>query len=112
MQQKKNALKHSIECDKIIQTNGLSGALDYCRTQGIEPPQCSLTAQSDNADMQRKKAERMLCETKWWERRLKNQAIQIFESEKISSGQVTNIVSDETLAHYKANKIARSNRFD
>ncbi len=56
---------HAEKSTKIINEKGLSEALEYCSNQSIDPPQCSLTAQSKNADMQRAKATRMLCEVKW-----------------------------------------------
>jgi len=70
---------------------------------GIEPPQCSLSAKSSNADVQRAKAARMLGESKWWSRRLKNKTIQNFEAKQREVGLVTNSVSDELLKYNKAN---------
>lgn len=98
------APKHSLECEKILNAKGLSQALEYCSDQGIAPPECSLTAISTNADKMRAIAARMLCETKWWKRRLKTQTIQAFENEQRINGKVTNYISDATLAYTKANK--------
>jgi len=100
----KKAITHSVECDKRIKNDGLHSAIEYCKMQGIEPPQCSLSAQSPNADKQRAIAERMLLETKWWKRRLKNKALQDFEQEQINLGNVTNYISDELSKYNKANR--------
>ncbi|MDI5832565.1 hypothetical protein OCF84_21410 (plasmid) [Shewanella xiamenensis] len=103
-QETKNAITHSVACEKLIMSGDLKGAIDYCVKQGIEPPQCSLTAQSANADKMRAIAERMLCDTKWWSRRLKRKAMMQFEQEQRENGHVTNFISDESLKHYQANK--------
>lgn len=100
----KGAIEHSLVCGRIIDDKGLAAGLEYCQQQGIEPPQCSLTAESANADMLRVKAARMLSETKWWKRRLRNQASMQFELEQMKAGNVTNVISDASLAYYKANK--------
>ncbi len=88
---------HALKCSEILEADGLPEALEYCREQGIEPPQCSLTAQSMNADNLRVKAARMLSEEKWWKRRLGNQAGRKFEHEKILAGEVTSFISEESL---------------
>jgi len=90
-------------CSKIIAVQGLAEAMDYCSNQNIEPPQCSLIAQSKNADKMRAIATRMLCEVKWWKRRLKNKGAQDFEFEQIKNNKVTRFISDETL-EYQVNK--------
>jgi hypothetical protein len=100
----KNAIVHSVTCEKLIMNNDLKGAIAYCEQQNLEPPQCSLTAASPNAEKMRLIAARMLSETKWWTKRLKNQSIQQFEHELISKGFVTNGISDETLKYHLANK--------
>lgn len=100
----KNALTHSVNCEKLILNGDLKAALDYCSQQGIEPPQCSLTAKSSNADKMRATAARMMSEPIWWSRRLKNQAMQDFELDKIAKGHVTKGISDESLKHYEANR--------
>lgn len=99
----KKAIIHSVACEKFIMNDDLKSAIEYCIKQGIEAPQCSLTAKSENADKMRLIAERMLSESKWWTRRLKGQAMMQFESEKIAKGLVTNCISDESFKHYKAN---------
>ncbi|WP_434949785.1 hypothetical protein ACRWQL_00400 (plasmid) [Shewanella sp. HL-SH4] len=100
----KKAITHSVVCEKFIIDGDLKGALDYCVKQGIDAPQCSLTAKSDNADKMRSIAEKMLSESKWWARRLKNQAMMQFEHEQIAQGLVTNCISEESFKHYQANK--------
>lgn len=95
---------HANLCSDLIHKEGLAAALEYCQKQGVEPPQCSLTADSDNATMLREKAARMLSETKWWKKRLGAKAGRDFERQRLSSGKVTNIVSDETLRHYLSKK--------
>lgn len=95
---------HAKYCTDLIHKEGLAAALEYCQQQGIEPPQCSLTADSSNARMLRKKAARMLTETKWWKRRLGNQAGRDFEHRQMLHGKVTNIISDESLEYYLSKK--------
>lgn len=96
------AKKHAEASAEIISSQGLADALDYCKEQGLEPPQCSLTAESQNAEALRTKAKRMLSEVKWWERRLERKAVQDFEMRKRQSGDVDGPVSDEALQYYKA----------
>lgn len=100
----KKSSDHSVECKRIISTTGLANALSYAENVGIRPPQCSLTAQSGNADMLRAKASRMLSESKWWAKQLKNKAIQDYEQEQRCQGLVTNFISDELRAYHSANK--------
>lgn len=95
---------HAKRCSELIPKDGLAAALEYCQQQGIEPPQCSLTADSGNARMLREKAARMLSETKWWKRRLGVKAGRNFEYRQILEGNVTNIISDESLEHYLSKK--------
>lgn len=95
---------HAKFCADLIHKQGLTAALDYCQQQGIEPPQCSLTADSSNAKMLRETAARMLSEIKWWKRRLGNKAGRDFEGRQMLLGKVTNIVSDESLEYYLSKK--------
>lgn len=95
---------HAKRCSELILKYGLAAALKYCQEQGVEPPQCSLTADSRNAKMLREKAARMLCETRWWERRLGVKAGRDFEYRQIIEGKVTNIISDESLEYYLSKK--------
>ena len=101
------ASEKAITCDELLRNKGLKEAIAYCNLQGVEPPQCSLTAQSANADRLREKAARMLSETTWWKRRLRNKAKQDFEFEQISKGKVTNVVSDASLRYDTANRKLR-----
>jgi hypothetical protein len=99
----KSASVHSLKCEDLICTQSLAKAMEYTESMGIEPPQCSLSAKSSNADVQRAKAARMLGETKWWSRRLENQAIQNFEAKQRELGLVTDSMSDELLKYQNAN---------
>lgn len=98
------AVENSLACDKIIRNEGLGAAMEFCKSKGIEPPQCSLTAKSPNADNQREKAVKMLSESAWWKRRLRNQAKQVFEHEQITAGNVSNAISDASFEYDKANR--------
>lgn len=68
------AQHHATACIKLLDENRLADALEYCKNQGIDPPQCSLTAQSGNADRLRNIAMNMLADPRWWTRRLNSQA--------------------------------------
>lgn len=78
----------AINCKIIIEQQGLAEALEYCKKQGEEPPECSLTAESSNAEMLRTKAKRMLCEEKWWARRLNNKARQNEYMKDLHAGEI------------------------
>ncbi|MBJ7555407.1 hypothetical protein [Marinomonas spartinae] len=97
----KAAETHAGNCVKLINDKGLKAGIDYCTQQGIDPPQCSLTAVSKNADNQRAKASRMLCEVKWWSRRLKDHTIRNYENTLRSQGKVTKHLSNDLLAYHK-----------
>ena len=102
---KGNAEIYAASCETLLaDENGLANAIEFCRGKGIEPPQCSLTAESLNASLMRMKAARMLAETKWWSRRLEQKAVQDFEHEQRCAGLVTQIVSDELLAYHRSKK--------
>ena len=98
---------HALKCSEMLVADGLPKALEYCREQGIEPPQCSLTAQSVSAENLRTKAARMLSEAKWWKRRLGSQAGQQFEHQQILEGKVTNFISDESLEFHNRKRRKR-----
>lgn len=68
------ALIHASACRELLDNGRLSDALEYCKNQGIEPPQCSLNAQSANADRLRILAMNLLADFGWWSKRLKIQA--------------------------------------
>ncbi|EOB3575072.1 hypothetical protein ACHELY_004301 [Vibrio vulnificus] len=93
------AESHALKASSILNEKGLSEALEYCRQQGIDPPQCSFTAKSGNAENLRNKAKRMVTEVKWWSRRLERKAVQNFENLQRQNGKVTNIISDESLEY-------------
>ncbi|MAF34303.1 hypothetical protein CMO91_00485 [Candidatus Woesearchaeota archaeon] len=100
-QKVQSAREHAIACAKLINDGNLAGALEYCRSLGIDPPQCSLTAQSRNADNLRAKAKRMLGEVDWWVKRLKSQALMEYEHSLRVKGQLPNHISDEGLEYDK-----------
>ncbi len=101
-----NAELHASKCDELIADQGLAVALEYCQNQKIDPPQCSLTATSSNAENLRAKAKCMLSEVKWWSRRLEVKAVQDFEMAKIKSGQMNGFISDDAY-EYQQSKRAR-----
>jgi hypothetical protein len=103
-QAKEGAVRHSLKCEKLIAENCLKDALEYAIEQGINPPTCSLTAVSTNADKMRLEAGRKLSESNWWSRRLETQAARKFEEQQRKDGNIDNIVSDELLTYYRANK--------
>jgi hypothetical protein len=74
------ASSYAHNCFKLIDQGDLAGAIEYCAREGIDPPQCSLTAQSDNATKLRKEAARKLSDQKWWEKSLKTKAIRGHEA--------------------------------
>ena len=64
------ASKHASSCITMLDARNLEGALAYCAAQRIDPPQCSLTANSPNANRLRAKAMEHLSDAKWWQKRL------------------------------------------
>lgn len=98
------AEQHAKYCSELILKEGLAAGLAYCQQKGIEPPQCSLTADSINARMLRETATRMLGEIRWWKRRLGVKAGRDFEHRQLMEGKVTNIISDESLEYYLSKK--------
>lgn len=97
-----DAKLNSKKCFELIDECGLAEALEFCESQGIAPPQCSLTANSANAENLRAKARRMLCEEKWWKQRLEKKALQDFDHAQRMNGKF-NVVSDEVM-QYKSRK--------
>ncbi len=69
-----DALKHSSACIALLDGGNLKDALAYCASQRIDPPQCSLTAVSANAENLRLKAMNQLADYGWWLKRLKVRA--------------------------------------
>lgn len=99
-----SAFGHAIHCGELIQRNQLFEAIGYCKRQGVEPPQCSLTAQSENANRLRKGAARKLSDPNWWGKSLEVEAIRSYEAQQIVSGNVRNFVSDASLEYRRKHK--------
>lgn len=95
------ARTHSMHCKELIDADQLSKAIEYCRDRGIDPPQCSLTASSVNADKLRTTAKGMLSDEAWWTKRLKTKTLRDYENRHIKSGNVTNIISDKMVEYMK-----------
>jgi len=65
-----DARKHADACKAMLDAGKLADALAYCAAQRIDPPQCSLTADSPNAHRLRMKAMEHLSDDGWWRKRL------------------------------------------
>lgn len=65
-----DASKHSCACIAMLDAGKLADALAYCAAQRVDPPQCSLTAESLNAHRLRMKAMEQLSDETWWRKRL------------------------------------------
>jgi hypothetical protein len=65
-----DADKHAKACVAMLDAGRLSDALAYCSGQRVDPPQCSLTADSPNAHRLRVKAMEHLSDEAWWRKRL------------------------------------------
>ena len=77
---------HSAACGELIEHEGLKAAVAYCIAQQVEPPQCSLTATSPNAERLRETTKRMLADYGWWSKRLKLRAARAAEMRRIRDG--------------------------
>jgi len=99
-----SAGKHAHHCIELLNEGRLADALEYCAQQGIEPPKCSLTAESTNAHRLRETAKGMLSDEGWWKKRLKVTALRNYENTAIREGRVTQGISDEMLAFMKSEK--------
>lgn len=64
------ATKHAAACKELLDAGKLAEALTYCAVQRIDPPQCSLTAESSNAHKLRMLATNHLSDNAWWQKRL------------------------------------------
>jgi hypothetical protein len=64
------AAKHATACMALLDAGKLAEALAYCAAQRVDPPQCSLTAESPNAHKLRMKAMEHLSDEAWWRKRL------------------------------------------
>lgn len=62
--------KHATACKLMFEAGKLAEALAYCAAQQVDPPQCSLTAESPNAHRLRMKAMEHLSDEAWWRKRL------------------------------------------
>lgn len=80
------ALMHSSTCQKILEHDSLRTALAYCIAQKIEPPRCSLTADSESSEVMRDRAMRMLSDYGWWMKRLRLKAARASEIRRIRGG--------------------------
>lgn len=98
------ATKHLTICTVMIEAGNLAEALAYCEAQKVDPPQCSLTADSPNAHKLREIAKGMLSDQKWWIKRLKIKALRESEQIQIQAGKVTMGISDETFEYLSTKK--------
>lgn len=96
-----SAVIHAELCGSFITQNKLAEALDFCARANIDPPQCSLSAQSENASRLRASAAQKLSNPKWWKKALETAAIRGYEVEQMALGNVRNYISDG-LAEYTA----------
>lgn len=62
--------KHATACKALLDAGKLADALAYCAAQRVDPPQCSLTAESPNAHKLRMLAMNHLSDEAWWRKRL------------------------------------------
>jgi len=65
-----DAPKHAAACIALLEAGKLAEALAYCADQRVDPPQCSLIAESPNAHKLRMKAMDHLSDEAWWRKRL------------------------------------------
>lgn len=65
-----DATKHATACIALLDAGRLADALTYCAAQRVDPPQCSLTAESPNANKLRMLATNHLSDDAWWLKRL------------------------------------------
>lgn len=65
-----DASRHATACIALLDAGKLAEALIYCATQRVDPPQCSLTAESPNAHKMRMLAMNHLANDAWWRKRL------------------------------------------
>lgn len=102
-----SAPTHAGLCHSLISSGDLAAALDYCARAKIDPPQCSLTAQSENANRLRASAAQKLSDQKWWKKALETQTIRSYEAEQIALGNVQNYISDGLAAYTQKYKTKR-----
>lgn len=102
-----NAVNYAERCKQLVSGGDLAAAITMCNELSIDPPQCSLTATSENAQRLRNTAMRKLSDPKWWAKTLEMQAIRRYEHEQIVQGKVTNFVSDGLAAYHAKYKAKR-----
>lgn len=102
-----NAVDYAERCGQLISASDLASAIALCGELLIDPPQCSLTAQSENAQRLRDAAARKLSDPKWWAKALETLAIRRYEHEQIALGNVTSFVSDGLAAYNAKHKAKR-----
>lgn len=101
------ASSHANACKALSEVGELRGAIEYCTRQGVEAPQCSLTAESENATRLREGVARKLSDPRWWKKSLEITAIRNYEAEQMVLGNVRNYVSDGLVAYRQKSKEKR-----
>lgn len=101
------ASSHANACRSLSEVGELKGAIEYCTRQGIEAPQCSLTAESENASRLRGGVARKLSDPMWWKKSLETTAIRSYEAEQMALGNVRSYVSDGVAAYMLKSKAKR-----
>lgn len=104
---RRSAVKYATRCEQLEAKGDLAAALQVCKELSIDPPQCSLTAKSSNAEHLRDAAARKLSDSEWWKKALETQAIRYYEGEQRAQGKVTNFVSDGLAAYHEKYKTKR-----
>ena len=102
-----NATSYAVRCEQMVSRGDLAAAIALCNQLSIEPPQCSLTATSENAQKLRTAAARKLSDPKWWIKTLETQTIRHYEYQQALQGKVTNFVSDGLAAYHSKHKAKR-----
>jgi hypothetical protein len=102
-----NAVNYAERCEQLVSLGDLAAAIAVCNELSIEPPQCSLTVTSENAQKLRTAAARKLSDPKWWIKALETQAIRRYEHQQMVQGKVSNFVSDGLAAYHAKHKAKR-----
>lgn len=66
--------EYTARCQQFIASQDLAAALAFCNSVSVTPPQCSLTAKSDNAEKLRSSAKRKLSDPIGWGKSLETVA--------------------------------------
>ena len=98
------AVQFASRCEHLVASGDLATALEVCKEAAIDPPQCSLTAASENAQRLRDAAGRKISDPAWWKKSLESSAVRVYEGEQIAQGKVTNFVSDGLAAYHAKHK--------